>query len=555
MRRKLLVRLSGLLVLVSLISACGGPAQAPNAAATPPADATAAASTDSTAASTTPAATTAAAPESTAASTTPAAAAVPTDAVQVYAYINTGALNRLPEGSKPDRLAEINAVVAEASGVEIVPILPPGGQAATEKLNLLLSSPNERLDMFQGDWTQYAEAALPLNDLLQQHGQNILKAWPQESWDKMTDESGNIMGIPRLTPVAPYPVWVRTDLLEQLNMNMPKTVDELEAFLQAYKESDPNAIPLLGELGGLRAALLGAFTEYGNSNWFDSADNKLKPPELQPGFKDWVAKMADWYAKGYINRDTLGTTDGNKLRDVVKGQKVGAAATWYSIVTLSTPALNEANPDIAYDFTNITGPQGKAPTLVPPSTIGVVITKRAPNPEAIIKFINWQYASLENNLTAVYGIQGKDWEFVGEAEGTQELKPGTKLVKTGDAQVTGYAGEVAWSWGLPMETQYVTVNEQGNVTQHYQYINCCITELSVGKMPVDGNVVYNQQEIEQIFPNQQDWGRYIEENLTNFITGARPMSEWDAFIDGAQGVGLDRWIEAYTAQYLKRMQQ
>jgi hypothetical protein len=480
---------------------------------------------------------------------------VPEETVQVYAYITTGALNRLPEGSNPERLAEVNAVVSQATGVEIVPINPPSGPAATERLNLLLSSPNERLDLMQADWTQYAEAVLPLNDLLQQHGQNILKAWPQESWDKMTDSEGNIMGIPRLTPTAPYPIWVRSDLLEQFNMEMPKTVEELEAFMQKYKESDTNAIPLLGSLAELQATTLGAFTEYGNSNWVDPADNRLKPPVLQPGFKDWVAKMADWYAKGYIYKDTFGTTDATRLREVIKGQKVGAAATWYSIVTLSMPALKEVNPEIQYAFTNITGPEGRAQTVLPPLPLGMLITKRAPNPEAIIRFIDWQYASLDNNLTAFYGIQGKDWDYVDEAEGTQELRPGTKLVHVKEPTETGYAGELYWAAGLPMETQYVTVDAEGEVSPHYQYINCCITEISVGKYPVDGNVVYEQQAITAIFPNAQDFTRYIEENVTNFITGARPLSEWDAFIAGLQNVGLEQWIEAYNTQFAARKEQ
>lgn len=474
--------------------------------------------------------------------------------VQVHAYINTGVLNRLPEGSAPAKLAEVNAYVAEQTGVEIVPILPPtDGAASEQKLNLLLSS-SERLDMFVGDWTQYFPAAIPLNDLLEQHGQNIVKAWPQEAWDKMTDKDGMIWAIPKILPVATYPVWVRTDLLEELNLDMPQTVDELEAFMEAYQASDPNAIPLLvGSLGDLRGVLLGAFAEHGNSPWVDPEDGELKPAELQPGFRDWVVKMADWYAKGYINRDTFGNTDGNALRDIVSAQKVGATATWYSIVTLSSIVADGTDTGVKYAYTNITGPAGKAQTILPATTNGVIITKRAPNPEAIVKFIDWQFADVENFLTTFYGLEDEGWERIEEAQGAVELDPDIMLVKE-QSVANGYAGEINWSLGLPMETKYVTLGEDNSVSPHAQYLTCCIADLSVGKTPVDAGVAYNIQEVRQVFPNQQDWERYVEENVSNFITGARPLSEWDAFTAGMDRVGLASWIEAYNTQYQEQNQ-
>ncbi len=485
----------------------------------------------------------------------PWAVAQDADTVEVHAYINTGALNRIPEGSNPERLAEVNAYIAEQTGVEIIPSLPPGGSAAVEKLNLMLSSPNERLDVFQASWTEYAPIALPLNDLLDQHGQNILKAWPEESWAKVTDADGNIMAIPRFAPSAVYPVWVRTDLLEALDLSMPTTVDELETFLEAYKAQDPQGIPLLGNLGGLQMALLGAFTEYGNSNWLDPEDNRLKPAVLQPGYEDWVAKMADWYAKGYIYPDTLGVSDTGQLRDVVGGQKVGAGATWYSVFTLALPALQEVNPEIDYEFTNLTGPEGQAQTLAAPASSGIIISQRAPSPEAIIRFIDWQYENPPtNNLTAFYGIEGKDWEYVEEAEGAEDLVPGTRLVQVEAPQTTGYAGELNWSFGQPLEAEYVNVID-GKVDKHSQYLNCCIADLSAGKLPVDAAVAYEESEIQQVFPNQQDFDRYLEEGLTLFINGARPMSDWPAFLEEMERVGLEQWIEAYTAAFNVQQEQ
>lgn len=467
--------------------------------------------------------------------------------VTVRAYINTGALNRLPEGSNPERFEEVNEVVAQQTSVRIDPVRPPTGDAGTELLNLLLSSPDEQLDMFSGSWTEYAPIATPLNDLLEQYGQNILATWPEESWAKMTDAEGNIMGIPRTGAIAPYPVWVRTDQLEALGLEMPTTIDELETYLAAFQESQPQGIPLLGNLGNLQQAFLGAFTEYGNSNWVDPEDNRLKPAILQPGYEDFVATMADWYAQGYLSADTFGETDTEVLRDAVRSQRVGAAATWYSVITLVAPALQEANPDISYAYTNLTGPLGDAQTLSPPSTSGIIISQRAADPAAIIRFIDWQYRDVANHLTALYGIEGTDWTFIEEAEGAEGLVEGTRLLEVAPPEQTGYSGELSWSFG-PLEQRYATVNN-GRVDQHAQHLNCCLSDLSAGKMPVDATVAYDEATIRQLYPNEEDFNRYLEENLSLFITGARPMSDWQAFIEGLSDVGLEQRIDAYTTVF------
>jgi ABC-type glycerol-3-phosphate transport system substrate-binding protein len=474
-----------------------------------------------------------------------------TETVKIYSYINGGQAGRgRPEGSDPARFAEVNAIFKKALNIEVVPIIPPGGAAATEKLNLLLSSPGEKLDVFQADWTQYADAALPLNDLLQKFGPNILKAWPKESWARVTDSKGNIMGIPRQAILAPYPVYFRTDLLKKLNLAMPKTVDEFEAFLKAHKASDPEAIPLITNLAGIRMGFAAAFTDNGQSNWKDAA-GKLMPAETQPGYKDMVAKLADWYSKGYINKDVLGETDLNKLRNVLKTQKVGATMAWYSTVTLGLPAVQQVNADVQMAaLTSMTGPKGKAQTIdAVNANTAVLLSKRAGNPEAIIKFIDWQYADLKNHLTADRGVEGKDWSFVTNAEVVKDLAPGTKLIKAATYAETGYIGEGVLSLGIPLEKQYILLDAQGMATQHSKFLNGTISDISVGKMPVDASISYDGRAVRKVFANLGDFDRLRDEELIKFINGSRPISDWDKYMTELKAAGLDLWSEAYTTLY------
>ncbi|WP_248924587.1 extracellular solute-binding protein [Paenibacillus hamazuiensis] len=469
-----------------------------------------------------------------------AKAGEPKSMPKIYIYQNTGALNQKPEGSIPEKLEEMKKMYMEKLGIEPIAIVPPKGSEA-EKLNLLLGSKDE-IDTFQGNWDEYASkgAIIPLNDLLDKYGQDIKKAWPQEAWDYMKDKDGKIWGIPRGIPSTHYPVWVRSDWMKKLNLKTPQTIDELEAVLKAFKEQDPDGngkadtIPMMTDLAGIRNAFLGGFTEYGNSNWIDPADQKVKPAELAPGFKDFVAKMADWYQKGYIYKEAFAKFDPLEL---LKTNRVGTSSMWYSRITLLFPQIKPNLPaDANYELVRgIQGPKGKIMTATPASSTSIVITKKAKNPEAVMKFINYQYQDLPTNtLNAAFGT---NWKYLDDKKFEIELQ--NKEIQ--------YAGEYMLSLGLATETKYAFKDPVKKL--HADYLNKEITKLDEAKMPVDATVLYDKKALQENIPTLGDLDRLRSEELVKFVTGARPLGEFDKFIDQLYKAGLDKWIAEYTRQY------
>ncbi|WP_199613969.1 extracellular solute-binding protein [Paenibacillus alkalitolerans] len=470
----------------------------------------------------------------------PAAPSEKKEIPKIYIYQNTGALNQKPEGSMPEKLKEMQQMYIEELGIEPIAIVPPKG-SESEKLNLMLGS-NDEIDTFQGNWDDYASkgAIIPLNDLLDQHGQDIKNAWPAEAWVNMTDKEGNIWGIPRGTPSVHYPIWIRTDWLNKLNLEMPKNLDELEAVLKAFKENDPDGngkddtIPMMTDLNGIKNALLGGFTEHGNSNWVDPSDGKIKPFELDPGFKDFVAKMADWYQKGYIYKESFAKFDALEL---LKTNRVGTSSMWYSRITLLFPQIKQNLPSEAnYEIVRgIEGPKGKLMTASRGSTTSMVITKKAKHPEEVMKFINHQYQNIPaNSLTAAFG---KNWRFIGDSNFEIELiNPEIE-----------YAGEYMVSLGTATETKYAFKDPIKKM--HADYLNNELGNLSVAKMPFDATIIYDNTKLQENIPTLGDIDRLRSEELVKFVTGARPISEIDRYIDQLYKAGLDQWIAEYTRQY------
>ncbi len=81
-----------------------------------------------------------------------------------------------------------------------------------------------------------AGAFMPLDDLLKEHGQNLLEVIPEEAWDRVTYD-GKIYGIPEyLSNPSRRGTAIRMDLLEETGLDVPETTDEFLEVLRAFKD-------------------------------------------------------------------------------------------------------------------------------------------------------------------------------------------------------------------------------------------------------------------------------------------------------------------------------
>ncbi|MBO9606752.1 MAG: extracellular solute-binding protein [Paenibacillaceae bacterium] len=479
----------------------------------------------------------------TAASGSPASAKQPD---KIYVYANSGNLTHASTLSKPEDYEQVRQEIMRQSGFEIVPVIPPKGQE-TEKLNLLLAS-NEKMDIFMGDTLTFKDkgAIQPLNALLDKYGQNLKKAWPKEwedAWKAVTDKDGNIWAI----PIGPGPVVLkanlfRADWLQKLGLQLPRTIDEFENVLKTFKEKDPagsgQTIPLVTNVEGLNLALAAGFMDVGYGNWLDK-DGKIKPAELHPGYREFVAKVADWYKKGYIYKETF-ALNAERYRELIKQNRVAAASIHFTIVTNVQHELQKTVPEAKYEVAGeLKGPQGKVATSTGQSTSGYMINKKAPNPEATMKYLDWLNSNIDHFLLSFYGIKNKHWKYVDEAK---------HIVERVDES---YVGEFLTGNTYVQTVGFLPNDPAGK--PEFDYMGKYGEKLDWAKKPFTADVdyMYDQKEISDKLPNQADIKRMISEEITKFMMGARPMSDYDKFVQELYAAGLDKWISVYTDQYNK----
>jgi hypothetical protein len=453
-----------------------------------------------------------------------------------------------PEGSDPAKLAQVQEWLIQQTGVKPVGYVPPPGAAGQERLNLMLASSSERMDLFTGNWYDYKEIIIPLNNLLEQHGVDILQVHNEMNWDGMKDLEGNIWGIPRLGLMGHtwnFP-WLRTDWMEEIGIEFTReemTVERLEETIAAFKERDPEAVVVTNDLNSMRGCLVGGWTEHGYARWLDTSEGRIKPPELQPGFEEWVAKMNDWWNKGWFHRETFASMD---FEEVLRSGKLGVHVGWYSRITIlgQRIMLEDVVPGMQFDFPlKLMGPLGICAVNNASMASAYMVTQKCPNPEAVIQYMNWQYdASKDNVVSAHMGIPGQDWEWV---------DPDNKFYVSRKEQGEQiYAGEFFTSAGLGPETWYAPNDDLWR--RHYEHIRDYALVYENGKMPLDVDVPYDLSAIRDQVPGMEDINRLIAEETTKFITGIRPLSEWGDFIDTLYQAGLDDWMNAYTEQYVAK---
>ncbi|PID55620.1 hypothetical protein CSB45_15170 [candidate division KSB3 bacterium] len=414
-----------------------------------------------------------------------------------------------------------------------------------------------QVDAFWGNWDKYyaKHVIIPINDLMAEYGAAILAKWPKESIQAMTDKEGKLWGIPRVTPTIAANPWVRSDWAEKLGVKFPETIEELETYLEACSQNKDklagdDTIILLAEIQGkhnsqgIFQTFVGGFTEYGFSNWPD--EGKIKPYFLQDGYIDFLTTMHRWYSKGYMYPE-FASLNREKVRELVKTGHVAATATWYSNVANVHWDMNQVAPEANFEMIplGIDGPKGKAETVRPASTQGMLISAQSKHPEAVIKVMNLFYSSPTAFAISQKGPQGTNWKWADEENGIYELL----------TDQLDYVRDFDFAVGLPAAAtagvdnpMFLKENEVWGLAGKGNTPPLGL-DFSRGKMPYDANVIYDVNELAENIPTYNDLARVIEEEQIKFIIGDRPLSEWDQFIQELYDLDLATWIDVHTEIY------
>ena len=240
---------------------------------------------------------------------------------------------------------------------------------------------------------------------------------------------GRLMGIPVIwaldfqTPV----LWIRSDWMQKLDLQEPKTAEDVLAIAEAFVTRDPDGngmddtygIAIHKNLNGNVGDARGVFNMFHayKDLWIKDAEGKLVSSSIQPEMKAALAKLHDLYARGILHAEFAVKDEGKVVEDIVS-EKVGIEVGQFWNPAWPFLDLKRKNPDsdwLAYPLLPADGKEVALSQATAKVDTFFVVSKNCQNPEAIVKILN---LDIEN----MYGAYADKWAEVTQSDTYKELQ-------------------------------------------------------------------------------------------------------------------------------------
>lgn len=214
---------------------------------------------------------------------------------------------------------------------------------------------------------------------------------------------GKILAVPDLVAGANHNMlWIRKDWLDKVGLEMPKTLAELKAALQAFVTNNVGGENTIGL--SLNVDVAGNYGSIGNINpifsamdsfprqWIRGQDGKYIYGTLTEETKNALAELHNWYELGILDKQFASRTNDDIKEMVLRSQCGAIYGPWWYGYELSNMLAN----DPTANWTCVSVPlneKGEYKTLRQDAhRQWVVVRKGFEHPEVVWKFtsIYWQ---------------------------------------------------------------------------------------------------------------------------------------------------------------------
>ncbi len=434
---------------------------------------------------------------------------------------------------------------------------PPVGQE-TEKFNLLVSSGDYPDLIMRATTDQYKGGPdkaiadgnyIRINEYLDEFAPNYKEAinLTDDSRKQSYTDDGNIWGfhfydynLDTMEVQGGFVgMTIRQDFLDEWSLETPVTYDDWHEVLTNFKDNGVEIPLFLPKTGIATDEALNAGYDVGTA--FYQVDDVVKYGPIEPGYKEYITTLAQWYEEGLIDPD-FASRDTAQLENLIVTDQVGALCTgfwnydpWqakatnedFRMVGVTAPVVNEG------DVANLR----QANFALRPSGT-TVITKNCTNPELAVRFIDYLY-SPDGTILANYGREGE----------------GLYYDENGDPQLT----------------DLINNNPDGFVSNltlatYAMHTGPCIRDYTLaldafGQDALDTEEIWSRSTMDWVMPPitntaeegdeiamlMSDIDTLVAEKSARFIMGVDSLEDYDAFVEQINSMGIDRVLELKQA--------
>ncbi|MFW5742233.1 MAG: DUF3502 domain-containing protein [Spirochaetota bacterium] len=392
---------------------------------------------------------------------------------------------------------------------------------------------------FDADWLAWGTLAprgglADISELLPEYAPNLAERYSEIELASAT-VNGDLTALPWLYPGSQRrAAIVREDLRQEYGVDEISSYADLEVYLEAIAENEPDMIPFLPQPND---SLIMFADNYGYAmlhtglqivyKW-DDPDMELMVWEQTPEFRDAVAMMRRWYENGYMPRDVLSMQQqpGELFES---GRLASRVHLWQS--EQDAKAHLEANfPEAEARAFNLY--PDKTAHLSPPMNNAVAFNANADELPRTLMFLEWVHASQANYDLLIYGLEGE--HFVDAGPGLMSYPDG---VSAGDHPYHNWLGQ----WGF-WDIELTRFPDSFPETYREDYIEDVNTNTAywphVGFVPSTEEVRTEVAQRQSIF----------EEKGRALMFGVVDDAEIDSYVEDQRRAGADAILEELQRQ-------
>ena len=398
-----------------------------------------------------------------------------------------------------------------------------------------------------------------LTDLIQENMPNLSRILNDDPMMKSlaTDANGEIYTLPKklpLRPISANQMYINTDFLDALNMDMPQTYEELADFMIACAQEDPDgngeddtfgqstAASLQNDLNNLLTPFGVQASRAGNYMGLENGKPYFVPTSEK--YKEAVKWAHYLYENGALDPERF-TQDNSMASAKVQadgGSKVGIHFQW------SGDAETGGNAAQFKVCQAVQGPDGQRyvesdPTYLNYGRNELIITKTCTNPGLLLKWADYFYTDLAS-LQTYYGSIG-DGKIADNGDGTYEVlipEDGTSL--DASCWTFSFRDHGPKYMSEAFEENIILPADQGDGAKlidnevdinnaHDTFPVCSYTDEQIEKLDLLGTDIYN----------------YVSTTYASWVVNGGIDEEWDAYIAQLEAMGLAEIIEIQETAY------
>ena len=504
------------------------------------------------------------------------------ETISYFFGFESSSLNYIPGGVLENH--QIWSALEDITGVK-VDMTVVESTTASDKLNLMLASGDYTDLMDMSSYTSGVDSAydqeiiIDMEDYLEE---NMPNYWAIINADRKlygeVQDSGKFLAIYPIKDEVANPqdmgAFIRMDWLEDLNMEVPTTYDELTAVLEAFKSEKGAIEPMalyntINMSDGLLMGGFGSMAELSANNMTGSAlsayyqvDGEVIYGATQDGTRKFLSWLHQLYEKGLIDFENMQNRYINPFGELTAVACADGSVGYmhtnqpfggnYSVLAASDYNDPDCNWWPVQDVAETSGqaiPFFEEVTLVDNYATILSVSTQCTNVETALKFLDFGY-SYEGSLLYNFGYQKgsghetESWDY--NEEGRPEFDP---------AVFEPYGATVIGSTVMCTKDLAGVVVDTRLAFEFGDRENACFDAWKTNKKPeqiLGSATQFTAEEGQDAASIYSDILTYVATSALEFINGSRDVDDdgvWNDYVSTIESMNLSDLTEIVQGAY------